>query len=161
MNATPNTYYCHLGAIGWDKPEWVGAFYPEDMPPEWRLSFYNTHFSCVYLPYVLWHRVSVEELGQWRDDTLERFRFLLEPPPPDQATAEDAARLAALAPKALLATPREGPAILWLEPGVDLKVLAQALQARVVAGETVHVVSLSGDYAQLEQMHTLLEVLGY
>lgn len=160
MNATPNTYYCHLGAIGWDKPEWVGSFYPEDMPPEWRLSFYNTHFSCVYLPYVLWHRVSVDELARWRDDTLERFRFLLEPPP-DGATPEDAARLAALAPKALLAAPREGPAILWLEPGVDLKALAQALQARVAAGESVHVISLSGDYPQLEQMHTLLEVLGY
>lgn len=161
MSHDPNYYHCYLGSIGWDKPEWVGAFYPEDMPPEWRLSYYNTHFSCVYLPYPLWHQTPVGELAHWRDDTLERFRFLLEPPPPDEASAEDAARLAALAPKALLAAPREGPAMLWLEPGADLKIVAQALQARVAAGETVHVVSLSGDYPQLEQMHTLFEVLGY
>lgn len=158
MSAT--YHYCYLGSIGWDKPEWVGVFYPEDMPPEWRLSFYNTHFSCVYLPYVLWHKVDIGELAQWRDDTLERFCFLLEPPPAD-ASDEDKARLAALAPKALLAAPRTGPAILWLEPGADLKTLAAALQARVAAGETVYVVSLSGDYAQLTQTQTLLEVLGY
>lgn len=158
MSATD--HYCYLGAIGWDKPEWAGPFYPEDLPPEWRLSFYNTRFTCAYLPYELWHRVRVEELAQWRDATLARFRFLLEPPL-DAAAPEDAARLAALAPKAVLAPPREGPAIIWLEPGADLKALAQALQARVAAGETVHLISLSGDPRQLEQMHTLLEVLGY
>jgi len=156
---TPPTYRCNLGAIGWDHDAWSGAFYPEDLPPEWRLAFYNTEFECVYLPYAVWSRESPETLAQWREDTLERFRFLLEQAH-GPASAEDAARLAALGEKAVLAVAHDGPVIVWLEPGADLKQLAQAIQEQAIASP-LYLVSVSADYPQLEQARTLLEVLGY
>ena len=157
MHTTP-TYRCYLGAIGWDHPAWLGAFYPEDMPPEWRLSYYNTGFECVYLPYALWSKTPLETLAAWREETLERFRFLLEPTA--AASSADKERIAALGEKAVVATPHAGPAIIWLEPGADLKQLAQTLQAQI-APPPVFLVSVSGDYAQLDQARTLLDVLGY
>jgi uncharacterized protein YecE (DUF72 family) len=157
MHTTP-TYRCYLGAIGWDHAAWSGAFYPEDLPPEWRLSYYNTSFECVYLPYALWSKIPLETLAAWREETLERFRFLLEPPV--AVSSADKARIAALGGKALVAAPHAGPAIIWLEPGADLKQLAQTLQAQI-AQPPLYLVSVSGDYAQLDQARTLLDVLGY
>jgi len=156
---TPPTYRCNLGAIGWDHDAWCGVFYPDDMPSEWRLSFYNTEFECVYLPYAMWSHAAIETLAQWREDTLARFRFLLEPGH-DTGASQDAARLAALGEKAILATAHDGPIIVWLEPGADLKQLAQNIQTQALT-TPLYVVSVSGNYAQLEQTRTLLEVLGY
>jgi len=158
MQSTPNYHYCLLGAIGWDRPEWSGAFYPEDLPPEWRLNYYNTAFECVYLPYAIWHAAAPETLAGWRQDTLEHFRFLLEPPPITADT--DAARIAALGEKAVVAHPRQGPTLVWLDPDKNLKQLAQTLQA-LESAAPIYLISVSGDMAQLEQARTLLEVLGY
>ena len=121
------------------------------------MSYYNTGFECVYLPYALWSKTPPETLAAWREETLERFRFLLEP---TAASSADEEHLAALGEKGLVATPHAGPAIIWLEPGADLKQLAQTLQAQI-ALPPVYLVSVSGDYAQLDQARTLLDVLGY
>ena len=156
---TPPTYRCNLGAIGWEHDAWYGAFYPEDLPPAWRLTFYNTEFECVYLPYAIWSRETPETLEQWYDDTLERFRFLLEPAH-GPVSVEDGTRLAALGEKALLAVAHAGPAIIWLEPEVNLKQLAQSIQEQALVSP-LYIFSVSGNYPQLEQTRTLLEVLGY
>ena len=156
---TPPTYRCNLGAIGWEHDAWYGAFYPEDLPPAWRLTFYNTEFECVYLPYAIWSRETPETLEQWYDDTLERFRFLLEPAH-GPVSVEDGTRLAALGEKALLAVAHAGPAIIWLEPEVNLKQLAQTIQEQALVSP-LYIFSVSGNYPQLEQTRTLLEVLGY
>jgi hypothetical protein len=65
-----------------------------------------------------------------------------------------------LGEKAILAVAHDGPAIVWLEPGADLKQLAQTIQEQAVTSP-LYLVSVSGDYPQLEQARTLLEVLGY
>ena len=157
MHTTP-TYRCYLGAIGWDHAAWIGAFYPEDLPPEWRLSYYNTSFECVYLPYALWSKTPLETLAAWREETLDHFCFLLEAPP--VVSNVDKTRIAALSNKALIVTPHAAPTIIWLELGADLKQLAQTLQAQT-AVPPLYLISVSNDYAQLEQARTLLEVLGY
>lgn len=158
MQPTPNYHYCLLGAIGWEHPSWVGAFYPEDLPLEWRLNYYSTAFDCVYLPYTAWHGVTPENLDEWRHDTLAQFRFLLEAAPAP-ATA-DAALIAALGEKAVLVQPHLGPGLVWLEPDADLRQLARTLQA-LESNPPFYLVSVSGDLAQLEQARTLIEVLGY
>jgi uncharacterized protein YecE (DUF72 family) len=158
MHSTPNYHYCLLGAIGWDHASWIGTFYPEDLPPEWRLNYYSTAFDCVYLPYATWQAAALEALAEWRHDTLEQFRFLLEAPPaPSEA---DTARIAALGEKAVLVHPYRGPPLVWLEPDANLRQLAQTLQA-LEATPPFYLVSVSADFAQLEQARTLLEVLGY
>lgn len=40
---------CIIGGVGWLHENWVGAYYPEDMPEEWRLSFYVNDFNGVLL----------------------------------------------------------------------------------------------------------------
>ena len=158
MHTSP-TYRCNLGAIGWEHDAWYGAFYPDDMPSEWRLSFYNTEFECTYLPYARWSRETPETLAQWHEDTLERFRFMLEPAHGPGAI-DDAARLLALGDKALLAKAQGGPAIVWLEPEANLKQLAQTIQEQALVSP-LYIFSVSGNYPQLEQTRILLEVLGY
>lgn len=158
MPCTPNYHYCLLGAIGWEHPAWDGTFYPEDLPPEWRLNYYNCAFECVYLPYATWRTTPLETLAAWRQDTLEHFRFLLEAPPtPSNA---DAALLDTLGEKAIVVHPRQGPILVWLEPDANLRPLAQQLQALEQAAP-IYLISTSGDLVQLEQIRTLLEVLGY
>ena len=158
MHTPPNYHYCLLGAIGWDHPEWVGSFYPEDLPPEWHLNYYNTAFQCVYLPYAAWHANSPETLAEWRHDTLTQFRFLLEAPP--KPSAADAALIEALGEQAVIVHPRQDPSLVWLEPDANLKPLAQSLQA-LEARPPFYLVSVSGDIQQLEQARTLLDILGY
>ena len=155
MQSTPNVHYCLLGAIGWDHAAWNGAFYPDDLPAEWRLNYYNTLFECVYLPYATWHSTPLETLQAWHHTSLDQFRFVLEPPPDPNA---DTALLAALGDKAVLAVP--GTTLLWFAPDTSLKQLAQSLQALENA-RPIYLLSSSGDFAQLEQTQTLLEVMGY
>jgi uncharacterized protein YecE (DUF72 family) len=157
MHTTP-TYHCYLGASGWDHTTWIGAFYPEDLPPEWRLSYYNTSFECVYLPYTLWSQASLETLAAWSAETLDHFCFLLEAPPVVSSANKE--RIAALGNKALIVTPHAAPTIIGLEPGADLKQLARTLQAQISV-PPLYLISVSNDYAQLEQARILLEVLGY
>lgn len=161
MPRTPNYHYCLLGAIGWDHPAWTGAFYPDDLPPEWRLNYYNTAFECVYLPYAIWHTTPAETFATWRQDTLEHFRFLLEAPPtPPTSGSADAALIAALGEKAIVAHPGQALTLVWLEPGANLRTLAETLQT-LESAAPIYLISTSGDLAQLEQTRTLLEILGY
>jgi hypothetical protein len=154
------TYHCRLGAIGWEHDTWLGSFYPEDLPPEWRLSYYNTRFDCVLLPYHDWSARTPAELGGWRADTLERFRFLLEHPPGALA-ADDPARIAALGDKAVLLGPEENERVLWFEAGGDLRELAAQVQAGARPGQELYLISLDADGAKLAEARTLLDVLGY
>ncbi len=66
-----------LGAWGWEHPEWVGRFYADDLPPEWRLTFYANEFDAVGLYAAGWMNPSIETLEQWIEDTREDFRFHL------------------------------------------------------------------------------------
>jgi len=154
------TYRCLLGAIGWEHDAWIGGFYPEDMPPEWRLSYYNTHFECVLLPYHHWSTQTVETLGTWREDTLERFRFLLEHPP-GALSEPDRARIDALSPKAVLLGPEENERVLWFDAASDPRDLAERLQAKAADGQTFYLLSLDASQAKLGEVRTLLDVLGY
>jgi len=158
------THFCALGAIGWDHPQWVGPFYPEDLPEEWRLAYYNTQFDCVFLPYPLWAHAPLPTVASWAEETLERFRFLLEHPPraPDQGDYE---RIAALGERAVLLTAETRDFLLWFDAGTDLKDLAARLQAKAkeafAGNHRLYLLSFDADLASLLQVRTLLEVLGY
>lgn len=158
------THFCHLGAIGWEHAHWIGTFYPEDLPPEWRLAYYNTRFDCVYLPYPQWAHTPEDVLAAWRAETLERFRFLLEHPPA-ALTPGDRARIRALDDRAVLLGPEENAWLIGFDATTDLRDLAQRLQekarAAVAAEHGLYLVSLDADLARLEDVRHLLEALGY
>lgn len=74
-----------VGARDWERPEWASGFYPGDMPPEWRLSYYANEFNAVLLPPRRWLGVRDGVIAEWADDVHEAFRFFLELPPDRRA----------------------------------------------------------------------------
>lgn len=38
-----------IGAKGFNYPDWLGEFYPEDMPEEWVVDYYANEIDCVLL----------------------------------------------------------------------------------------------------------------
>lgn len=147
----------YVGASDWLRPEWVGSFYPEDMPEEWRLTYYNTQFSCVWLPYPRWSAASMQDLHGWREDTHGAFRFVLERPLDLDPAAR--ARLDALAERLGTCCAADDASLVWFDAQVDLKRLAARLQGRMDAGP-LYLLSRDGDLATLEQVQTLLGLLG-
>ncbi len=68
-----------IGAVNWTHPAWKGDFYPDDLPNDWLLSYYNTQFHSVYLPNSIWQTVPGSTWMEWLDETHEGFVFILEP----------------------------------------------------------------------------------
>ena len=63
-----------VGACHWDHEHWQKRFYPEDLPEDWRLSYYANEFSAVLLPTSVL-RCNEEQLESWGEDAGEGFRF--------------------------------------------------------------------------------------
>lgn len=38
-----------VGTVGWCRPAWCAAYYPEDLPTDWRLAYYANDANCVWL----------------------------------------------------------------------------------------------------------------
>ncbi|TVO77056.1 DUF72 domain-containing protein [Sedimenticola selenatireducens] len=64
-----------MGSFGWDHKDWQGPFYPDDLPADWRLSYYANEFSVVLVPFSVW---TADECATWHDDVPESFRFVLD-----------------------------------------------------------------------------------
>jgi len=63
-----------VGAYDWDHAHWLGSFFPDDLPEDWRLSYYANEFTSVLVPEFKW-RIENAELEQWVEDTPPAFRF--------------------------------------------------------------------------------------
>ncbi len=46
---TINTHRLLIGSAGWQHPEWENSYYPEDLPPDWRLGYYANEFSLAVI----------------------------------------------------------------------------------------------------------------
>jgi len=161
MTDSPN-YTCYVGAQGWDHEGWAGSFYPDDLPADWRLTYYNNFFTCCYLGYPAWAQQPEATLVQWLDDTLPRFRFVLETPA--SLSESDRARLAILAPRTGLADTSIAlqSACLWLPQVPDWRALSAQIQQRAqTPGTPCYLISRTHAVADLQQAMTLLEILGY
>lgn len=143
-----------VGAMNWNRPDWRGSFYPEDLPDDWMLSYYNTQFQAVYLPAVMWQAASDAIWAQWLGDTQDGFCFVLEP--------GDAGAVPPVSPRVLLATPAWTAAhVWWLDQVPDLRALAQRIAQQATTGSPLFVFSLRGDLVQLERANNLKQVMGY
>lgn len=143
-------HHIALGAAGWDRPDWSDTFYPSDMPEEWRLTYFNTQFECVFLPADVWRCAGPEAYAAWVSDTHERFVFLLEDALPEEVPA-------ILADKAL-GVGKEDARLLWFDRETPLKPLA----GRLAAGDSAaprFLLSADGDLGQIERVRTLLELM--
>lgn len=142
------------GAVNWAHPAWHGGFYPDDLPDDWLLPYYNTQFQAVYLPAQTWQGIPSATWAQWLEDTQPGFCFVLEPA--QEAAAKPASE------RVLLATPEWTVAhVWWLDEAPDLRALAQRISLQAATGEPLFVFSRSGDLALLRQVDALKQVMGY
>ncbi len=70
-----------VGAVGWDHDAWAGTFFPDDLPADWRLTYYANEYPLVLVPAALWQGASPEQAAAWADDVADAFRFFLDAPP--------------------------------------------------------------------------------
>ncbi|MDO9466881.1 MAG: hypothetical protein Q7J36_06240 [Thiobacillus sp.] len=142
------------GAVGWQHPAWRGRLYPDDLPEDWLLSYYNTRFSAVFLPAAVWQAASASTWAHWLYDTREDFYFVLEPAASGPRMPESA--------RVLPATPAwQADHVWWLDETPDLRLLAQRIARQAATGEPLFVLSRSGNLDLLEQVDTLRQVMGY
>lgn len=146
-----------LGVSDWRHPEWSGAFYPPDLPADWGLTFFNTQFSCVWLPYPAWSSLSSDEVRAWFEDTHDGFYFVLEHH--DPLSAEEADLVKAFGRLLGRFCRKDDPALVWFGRHPDVKAIAARVQAATVT-EPVFLLSENADLAGIEQVRTLLELLG-
>ncbi len=80
---------------GWDRLADGADFYPDDLPADWRLSYFANALGAVYLPAEDWTARPEQTLTDWGGDVPAGFRFYLElPPPPAAARAASRAQRA-------------------------------------------------------------------
>ncbi|WP_295582424.1 hypothetical protein [uncultured Lamprocystis sp.] len=66
---------------GWDPWSGDDPFYPDDLPPEWRLAYFANVCWAVAVPAARWRAAAVAGARDWARDTPSRFRFYLEAEP--------------------------------------------------------------------------------
>lgn len=67
-----------VGARGWNFEQWNGEFYPDDLPEDWRFSYYSNEFQTVLIPSYFLTQFSLEDWQEWIDDTEKDFWFYVE-----------------------------------------------------------------------------------
>lgn len=68
----------YLAPYGWDHPEWAAGFYPDDLPPAWRLAYFFNEFEAVAVPASAWD--GAPDVTAWCEDSPPGRRFFLELP---------------------------------------------------------------------------------
>lgn len=53
-----------LAASGWGDPAWLSAYYPDDLPADWRLDYFANDFDCAVIDAADW-RGRPGELATW------------------------------------------------------------------------------------------------
>jgi hypothetical protein len=62
-----------IGTMGWQFENWNKSYYPEDIPPQWKLGFYANDFTAVVVPESLWVDVELNQLAEMAEDLHEDF----------------------------------------------------------------------------------------
>jgi hypothetical protein len=67
-----------IGARGWNFDHWQSSFYPEDLPEDWRFSYYSNEFHSILVPWETLQGVNANQTQGWLDDVDEDFVFFVE-----------------------------------------------------------------------------------
>ncbi|MDW8322566.1 MAG: hypothetical protein RMK60_00545 [Burkholderiales bacterium] len=153
MTQSPD-YAVYLGAQGFAHAAWVGAFYPDDLPEDWRFAYYASQFRAVFLPHPLWTLIAPTQWQAWVQDCQPTFRFVLEAGP----AGGEAGVIADLLGQRLGAVAqRDDPRLLWFDAGSDLKALRLTIEQRP---KPLYLFSRDADLAMLQRVATLLDLMG-
>ena len=64
MHPEPRARTLEVGGYGWRRRDWDEDFYPEDLPPDWRLAFYANEFQTVCVPAAYWREAPADIAGR-------------------------------------------------------------------------------------------------
>ena len=67
-----------VGSYGWRHDHWRPNFYDDDLPEDWRLTFYANEFNTVLVPAS--YLDESRDIEQWCEDVNEGFQFYCEWP---------------------------------------------------------------------------------
>lgn len=151
-----NDRQCYLGTVGWQHDDWTGVFYPDDLPEDWRLGYYNTQFSCLYLPSEMWEGRTENEIVSWLADVHEGFRFVVEVEDSyrDKIPIFDGRLGLALSPGT------EDAHLFFFDRLTDLRTLAREMERKVKSDAPLFVISRDHDLTSLIKTRELLGIMG-
>jgi hypothetical protein len=66
-----------LAGYGWTPSDWLTAFYPDDLPLDWQVSYYANEFDGVVLPAGGWGQALLQARF-WSEEVNKDFCFYLE-----------------------------------------------------------------------------------
>ena len=64
-----------IGTSGWSYDHWEHVFYPDELPAEERLGYYQQRFDTVEINNSFYHLPDTETFRKWRDHVSPDFRF--------------------------------------------------------------------------------------
>lgn len=149
----------YTGATGWDHAGWDETFYPHGLPEDWKLSFYNTQFRCVFLPYAAWAQASDAQVAGWLKEAQEDFCFVLGNPENNQERqaqnwVEQAARYGRQCRM------EADVKIMWLDSQTNLRHVVERIRQSFEGGQALYLLAKQNGLAKLQQVGELLDVMG-
>lgn len=172
-----------LGTVGWERADWLSAYYPADLPREWRLAYYANDCSCVFLPAASWCAVARDLLEEPMQEAPDHLCYFLQAPTHGDLGACDNLALFAARPAIVLVEridasqailPQwvaQGPGV-WVDSDSGASLVRwslddadlRRLRARAEhLDESVRGVVLDGpaaDPGKVPELRTLLELMG-
>lgn len=68
-----------VGAYGWSPADWGEQFYPDDLPEDWRATYYANAFQSVLLPQAVWQaQCDDDALTEILEELPEGFKCVFE-----------------------------------------------------------------------------------
>jgi len=67
-----------VGLAGWRDAAWAEAYFPPDLPADWRMDYYANEHDCVLLSQADWGAADPVNWAAWADAVGEGFRFYLD-----------------------------------------------------------------------------------
>jgi len=107
------------GTSGFSYKEWLGHFYPEQLPANEMLRYYASHFSTVEINNTFYRMPAESMLSQWLEQVPEHFAFTLKAPrriTHDQRLRESDANVAEFLRRAQVLGARLGALLFQLPP---------------------------------------------
>jgi hypothetical protein len=147
-----------LGVAVWSNPDWQRAFYPSELPEEWRVAYYGNLFSCVWVDSATWTSLTPETAQFWLNETPERFRFVLE-------AAEGAGKAEkdpfdGLQAGSGVMRRAEDPSLHWFDAATDMRKFYAVLSESTGMDGEIYLISRDGNLSRVDEVKALLQLLG-
>lgn len=66
-----------IGTCGWEHKDWLGSFYPDDLPESWRLDYFSNELNVVLVPQRVWLSWSQTKITEILESVEGGFGFYL------------------------------------------------------------------------------------